>query len=398
MAVAKLKVKRNGTTRKKVDNTPSWEGHQDWSTEQYAVNFREALSYYNLNFSGKELKPKVIEWMTKHKFDKTQIKKFKATNDWRVSATMGGIAANLLKGMPTFREDHNQGRDAALWLTSAIKDVIEKGRDDKQTKTDNISSNKPVISVQDRLREVAIKMSAEFDIEYDNIISNPKSYDLKSFKPLRILKTEGAKAAHARIIKNIYESDLAEIELALTGKDPDLAEGYGFLGKSEIKKVYNFLKEIDGACSMIMQEGKVTRAPRAKKPKSKEKLIEKLNYKKADETLKVVSINPIDIVGATELWVFNVKTRKLGKYVAANIDPKNLGRDGTGLSIKGTTIIGFDEKESIQKTLRKPVEQVPEFIKSGKVKLRTFLSDIKAVDIKLNGRINPDILLLKVVR
>ena len=74
-----------------------------------------------------------------------------------------------------------------------------------------------------------------------------------------------------------------------------------------------------------------------------------------------------------------------------------MAREGSGLSVKGTTIIGFDETQSIQKTLRKPEEKLKEFKDAGKVKLRTFLEDINAVDIKLNGRINADTVLLKVI-
>jgi hypothetical protein len=101
----------------------------------------------------------------------------------------------------------------------------------------------------------------------------------------------------------------------------------------------------------------------------------------------LVSINPADIVGAQELWVYNTKSRKLGKYVA---------KEFAELSIKGTSIINFDEVKSVQKTLRKPEEQLKEFKAAGKVQLRKFLDDIKAVDIKLNGRINEEVVLLKV--
>ena len=66
-----------------------------------------------------------------------------------------------------------------------------------------------------------------------------------------------------------------------------------------------------------------------------------------------LQVYPTQIVGANELWVFNIKTRKIGKYVASNIDPKGMQRQGSGLSVKGTTIIGYNETESIQKTLRK---------------------------------------------
>ena len=99
-----------------------------------------------------------------------------------------------------------------------------------------------------------------------------------------------------------------------------------------------------------------------------------------------------------ELWVFNVKTRKIGRYIAKNIDPLKAGREGSGLSVKGTTIINFNEELSIQKTLRKPEEKLEEFKQAGSRKVKTFLDEINAVDIKLNGRINLDTILLKVVQ
>jgi hypothetical protein len=154
-----------------------------------------------------------------------------------------------------------------------------------------------------------------------------------------------------------------------------------------MKKLIEFYQEIAAACTMLMQEAKVNKKPRARKAKPAEKIVEKMKYCKSNEPLKLVSINPTDILGAKELWIFNTKTRKLGKYVAAEYQE---------LGVKGTSITGFDENASVQKTLRKPEDQLKEFKAAGKVALRKFLEDIKAVDIKLNGRINEDTVLLKV--
>ena len=93
-------------------------------------------------------------------------------------------------------------------------------------------------------------------------------------------------------------------------------------------------------------------------------------------------------MGAQELWIYNTKYRKLGRYVAEAY--KTLG-------VKGTTIINFDESKSVCKTLRKPEEQLRDFAKAGKVALRKFLDDIKATESRLNGRVNAEIVLLKVV-
>jgi hypothetical protein len=108
---------------------------------------------------------------------------------------------------------------------------------------------------------------------------------------------------------------------------------------------------------------------------------------KTNEPLKLVSVSPTDIIGSTELWVYNTKSRKLGKYVSAEYQT---------LSVKGTSIINFNENLSICKTLRKPEEKLKEFKAAGKVQLRKFLDDINATDTKMNGRLNEETILLKV--
>ena len=138
---------------------------------------------------------------------------------------------------------------------------------------------------------------------------------------------------------------------------------------------------------MLAQEAKVNRAPRAKKSVPAEKIVAKLKYMKTNEPLKLVSVSPTDIIGSTELWVYNTKSRKLGKYVSAEYQT---------LSVKGTSIINFNENLSICKTLRKPEEKLKEFKAAGKVQLRKFLDDINATDTKMNGRLNEEIILLKV--
>ena len=114
----------------------------------------------------------------------------------------------------------------------------------------------------------------------------------------------------------------------------------------------------------------------------------KLKYAKEDKGLKIISVNPVDILGAKELWIYNTKTRKLGQYVADSLQGP--------LNIKGTTITGYDTAKSVTKTLRKPEEKLKEFAKSSKIELRKFMAGIKATETLLNGRINADIVLLKV--
>lgn len=370
------------------DLSPRWDGADEWNGEKFNRHFRDAMEYYRLEFSAKDLKPKVIEWMKTQGWDAASIKEFKQTKDNRCSGTMGGLAACFLRGMPEIHAEFNEGRDSAKWLEENINRVIKEGKDDYQAEEPaEEKSVMPVVTIQERVKESSLSMTEELEDALESFHNDPEAFDPKAFKVLNLLKGKQAKAAHARVIRDFYDRDYQELQEAQEGKCDQLKEAYAHLNKSQLKKIVMFYSEIVSACDMLMQEAKVNRKPRAKKAKPVEKIVEKLKYMKQDPNLKLVSINPTEIVGAKELWIFNAKTRKLGKYVASEFND---------LGVKGTSITGYDEIKSVQKTLRKPEEQLKEFKTAGKVALRKFLEDIKAVDIKLNGRINEETVLLKV--
>ena len=371
------------------DLSPKWDDHETFTADEFSRHFRISMSYYRLETSGKELKPKVINWMSGNGYTKEQIKAFKDTKDHRCGTTMGAIAANLLRGMPAVRSDFNEGRDTAEWLNKAVKAVIEEGKNDEVESADTVTEVKITAqpTIQERVKEAAMKMTVEIEDAIESFQTDPEAFDPKAFKLLNLLRGRQVKAAHARIIKELYSRNYNELVEAATTKDEQLKEAYAHLSRANLKKITLFYNEILSACDMLAQEAKVNKKPRAQKPTDKSKIVAKMKYLKQDDKLKIVSINPQDIIGAKELWVFNVKTRKLGKYVTTEFSEFN---------VKGTTITGFNENTSVQKTLRKPEEQLKEFKAAGKVVLRKFLEDIKAVDIKLNGRINEDTVLLKV--
>jgi hypothetical protein len=372
------------------DFSPKWDGHEAWDSNQFLRHFHSAMAWYRLESSNKELKPKVINWMSANGYTKDQISAFKKTKDNRCGMTVGAIAACLLKGMPPVRVEFNDGRSTAVWLANEISKIVAEGKDDiddsEEAKVE-VKTNVYTSSIQERVRDASMLMTEEIETAIENFQTDPEAFDPKAFKILNVLKAKQAKAAHARIIREFYTRDLDELVEAATTKDEQLKEAYSHLSKVQLRKITAFYQEIVSACEMLAQEAKVNRKPKAKKAVPAEKIVAKLKYKKADEPLKLVSINPADILGAKELWTYNTKSRKLGKYIASEF---------ADLGVKGTSIINFDENKSVQKTLRKPIDQLKEFKAAGKVALRKFLDDINAVDTKMNGRINEEIMLLKV--
>ena len=376
----------------KRDLSPKWDGAELLSAIEFTSKFREAMKYYRLESSAKELKPKVIDWMGRNGYGRDEIAKFKKTKDWRCDLTMGSIAACLVKGMPDKVQGFNQNRSASAWLKEQIVQKIEAGKWDIEVLEEAKSTKAvaPVMNIQDRIREQAVGMSDEIDAAIDSWIVDPEAFDPKAFKMVSLLRGKGAKAAQARYIKGFFANGLAELqELASGNADEQLKEGYKFASRKNVKKLIEFYESIASACEQIAAEAKVMKKPRATKVKPAEDLVKKIKFKLTDDKLGVTSVPAAGLIGAQGAIVYNSKTRKIGLYVA---------KTSAGLSVKGTSITDFTEK-SMQKTLRKPAEQLKDLkLQNTQRRVEAWIGAIKATDTILNGRMNADIMILRVFK
>ena len=351
---------------------PEWPAEaKDWPADKFDNLLRRSFYYYNYYYSQKDCKKYVVDWMRHSgEFDKDEIKLFERSSDKSIPMTACSLIMAHRKGM-VLRPRHIQ------FLDECIETAIESARHIKEEiVTPEQATYKPTI--QDRLNEKTAELIGELEGKYDDL-EPVKFYDW--FTSNNVVQSQLSK------YEAVFSKRKDELEQAQAKTDDQLKEAYSHFKAADFKKHIGWLSDLLAAVEQYRGVKQATKKARVKKAPSKEKVVAKLKYAKEDKALKVVSINPADIVGAGELWIYNIKTRKLGKYVAAPYHT---------LSVKGTSITGYDEDKSVCKTLRKPDEQLKEFAKAGKVALRTFIKDIKAVETKLNGRISSDILLLKV--
>ena len=384
---------RRGTNRYALAPLTSWEGTKHYV--HYEVETKEWLT-------------KVKEYIKKN-YDKKILANINKLPDWKVGGkSHWACTAFLLEVKPEMVPDvYREG--IHRWILELNEEGNALVKEQKEQEKSKPKTYTPTI--QERILEQSFDYAEDIDEWLEGFIVDKESFDPKGFDFKGHFAKKGVTQAHARKMRKFYESaldDFRDLERMPTAgqlknmseRDADqwaqLKEGYAHIKKIDIKNYTQAIESLLEALDFVIEQSNAKRKPRVAKPKSADKLVAKIKYLPVDDKYKLTSINPVEIVGATELWVFNVKTRKLGKYVASNIDPKGMAREGTGLSVKGTSIIGFDEAQSIQKTLRKPDEVLKEFKAAGKVKLRKFLEEINSVDTKLNGRINPDTVLLKV--
>ena len=371
-------------TRKSTVSSTSGIARPDYKiiqrdSKSFADNFRKAMYYVHYEIAIKKLKTETIKYAKKHYPELTELD------------VLENYYYNVI-GKPCYIINQG-GQVPEEWESYVVTEIVKLnslGTEQKlakeSEKVEKETKAVPVLTIQDRLKEQAAAVSATFDGWVDEYIANPRTFKPDSYDPYKEMQSAELKAQHVRHIVNFYENDVNELKNVIKKSDDYLSEAYGTYTTAQIKKLLKLYEKINDAANLIIESAKSQRAPR-KRVVSSEKKVAKLKFLQTFPKFGLTSQNPVDIIGAQELWVYNTKTRKLGKYVAL---------DSVGLDVKGTSIIGFMSKDSVEKTLRKPEVQLKEFKSAGKVALRKFLSDINAVDIPLKGRINENIILLKV--
>ena len=131
---------------------------------------------------------------------------------------------------------------------------------------------------------------------------------------------------------------------------------------------------------------KASRTIKVKRPKSADKQVAKVKFKKEDNDFKVVSINPVQIVGKTRLYTFNAKHRELSMFYTDK---------PSGFEISGSTIKYFDKEQSIKVRLRKPMDILPLILDKTPNQIQKELSNLSVKVNTPNGRLNEETLLLR---
>lgn len=372
------------TDEKYTGGEPVWDTERalKMSQEEFDHFLRKGFFYYNYFYAQKDLKKHAVSWMQEQKYSKADVSAFIRSPDRSMPMTAYSLLMSHRQGMP-FREKELN------YFKQQISNAINLADSEPAETATGARAAEPAATVkaptiQDRLNEKTSEHLAYFEGLYDEVVAggtvDPKAYDY--------LVSNTVPQSQIKKFEDLFTARKTELGEALGKLDEQVVEAYRHYKAADFKRHHAFIQNILDALDQYRSVKKATKKARVKRAPNKEKVVSKLKYMKEEKTLKLVSINPVDIIGAQELWAYNTKTRKLYKYIADSL---------TGpLGIKGTSITNFDTAKSVGKTLRKPEEKLKEFAKASKIQLRKFLEEIKATETIGNGRINSDIVLLKV--
>jgi hypothetical protein len=258
-----------------------------------------------------------------------------------------------------------------------------------------------LLGKEENLEEVVVKTKVVverqnlpkfLDTVYDSIatIISGNSVNVDSLVTGQNLTGPEQSKAYVEIDKTITEFNDLLIARKLTEKtdwDEQLIEAYEHIKTPILKKLIESLEGIQTALTQNKIIKKITKI-RKKKPTDKNKLVRRLKFQTECLDLNIKSESAVDIIGASEVWLYDTKRKKLCVYAS---DYANT------LGVKGTGIDNYSTTKSYEMALRKPEQQLPEFMKLRKNGLNKFMLTIKGKKLPVKKRIQATMVILRVV-
>jgi hypothetical protein len=262
-----------------------------------------------------------------------------------------------------------------------------KSKQEVKRAQDEIDADAAVarLTIQDHLREKVSECCGELEGMFDDFVVAGAKMSA-DFKPIAVMRGMNISPNMTSTVTRVWELRLAEFNEVLAGEDADLVEGYSHLTKLQLKNCVKFCETVINDCASYVQLKKVERKPRAKKAVSPERLTRKFKFLKEFDELKLKSEPVTRLVNASEAWLYDTAKRRLIHVMADS-------HIGT-FTVKGSAVVGFDAQTTVQKTLRKPAEQIRAVTGGGKPAARRAFAEIRATEIKWNGRGSDNLIIL----
>jgi len=349
------------------------------SSTSSRIDIIHAYNWYNYFYNVEDAKGFVISYLKSKKANKTIIDRVNLISPNNL-LSIGWNCRILMNGgnLPDEIKEIFTNKLQTLINTTQPKKVV-------------VEEVKTGISIQEKTAKrpkesyKTHELIGDLECQIDIFIENGKNdFDAKTW-----FRVNDIKAPIAKKIIDYYKTLYDEVYDAIKGKDEQLNEYYHKWKKSDLKKYMEFIKSIISAALVKVEVAKVARKPRKKKVKTASQIVSKVLYKQEDKEYNVKSVDPKDIIGSQQLWTFNTKYRTLSVFNAMS---------DTGLSIKDTTIQGFDEKTSLTKKLRKPDQHITLVTSGGKITLRKLIESIAGKEKFAKGRLNSDTVILRVIK
>ena len=352
-----------------------------------AVPFQHGLKAVSDHFRI-EIKPSealgVVKTYIKNSFKKSEVQAILANPDWVWQNSNCSAVAYWVNHNLEVRD--KETKQTIKWVNNYIKEKIEPGKILLKEKKQAAKDKKNIVTLSPHRRlmnKIGGTIMRDLDILEDRWMDGENA----SIEVYNLFKIYGLKGSAVQPVRDMIEGWLIDYEDAFHKRCEQAVEGFAYLSKSDLDHRIKVCNEILADLDRIKMAAKANRKTRAKKPKTADKQVAKLSFKREDTDYKIVSINPVLIIGAMRLFLFNTNEKKLTELVC---------KDPEGFMVSGTTVQNFDKEQSRVTRLRKPMEFLSVIQKRPITKIKKAWDELTTKDYMPTGRINTHTVILRV--
>lgn len=308
--------------------------------DNYKKNLVNLLNWCSSSLSYDELKDEtLLYFVNEHNYDELKNKQpelFYIVGKLCWISNNGGILST----------------ESTAYLNNEITKIVENGEEISQKQDKSTIKLLKRDSIAEKRNQKLSDVFAHIQDFVDEYTLNQKPYSEELYEMLSEYNLERGDLSvisyKVRQSINELSNELRDIQ-TVNLEFFDGEDGYNEYKNNLTMQlmVYNdsleIIKSITGNITN-MKSSSVKLSPKQKKS------IKNTNFKMADNDLKVIGIQPANIINKNTVYVYNTSKKKLARYV---------GLEG-GITIDGSTLKNIDMEKSIQKHLRNPQKMLSE--------------------------------------
>lgn len=334
----------------------------------YKSTLSRAFNFYNQDKDKKDARI-YLKTYIKHKGMTVNID---GVSDSNIIQTYGWLSRMVLNGN-TLLKRHNEELDSYITNLSTTNQVIK-------VVVDKVS--KP--SVRDYMQDKIAEVIGELEGQVDAFLKEDKEFDLYNY-----LQANSIPKPYCKDIDEWARKRGTEFTEVYKTVDKDTKDGYSNISRRQQANLVKLFGAFIVDLEKYTQFKKANRKPRITKAKPPAVQVARIKFKKEDTELGIKSVNPSEMVGASQVWVYNVKYKRLAAYRSDSV---------LGIQVKGSTLQNYDPDMSECRSIRRPEAFLKVLLDASKVKLRKLLSDLTTKGYDVTGRINDECIILRVIK
>lgn len=342
----------------------------------YVSDISRVLYWYNQEKEKKDARAYLKSWITS-KFGKDKSKLIDHVQDNKIVLTYGWMARMLVNGCQFKSQEIEKFH---LYVERLLDTPIE-------VKPQEVVAQPAVVrpTIRDYLEDKIREYLGELEGVIDELVTEQDT----SFDLYKHMQANSIPAQYCSSIEAWVKRKAGEFIGVYETTDKEMKQAYDHISRRKQTAVIKLLSSWLQDLERYSQFKKANRKPRVKKAKPAGAQVAKMKYKREEPSLGLKSINPTEVVGASQAWIYNTKYKRLSVYRSDSRD---------GIQVKGSTLQNYDPSQCEQKTLRKPSETIKRLLDAGKVVLRKIMTEINSKDIPVTGRINEDCIIVRVIK